>query len=212
MEKEDGTLDSQVWLIGDSNPENWDKYLHHPLDPRHPVRHNILTPILEVVQENVFHADRSRIDTKQFYIRNAVEDASGKPDSSDIGKKWYDKHIVEELKEFRESLADKNPILVISFGAFAFEFCRRALEQNPERNYGYWDTTKLGIEFKQRISEFEPDRINLLPLLHVSIARGKFLTSHKNFCGKEGENYFEFVGQQLAAIILKHETCFSFWL
>jgi hypothetical protein len=212
MEKAYGYPHSKVWLVGDSNPENWDKDLRYPFDPRHPVRHNILTPILEVVQENVFRADKSRIDTGQFYIRNAVEDASDKPDPLDIGKNWYGKQLGEKLKEFRESLADKNPILLMSFGAFAFEFCRRALGQNPERNYGYWDTKKLGIEFKQRIEKFDPDRINLLPLLHVSIARGKFLTSHKNFCGKEGGNYFEFVGQHLAAIFLKYKNRFSFWI
>lgn len=76
MKKEVGSRNSDIWLLGDSNPKNWQKVLKTPLDPRHPARHNIWTPVLEVIQDRVFRTCRCRVDTSQIYVRNAVEDDS----------------------------------------------------------------------------------------------------------------------------------------
>jgi hypothetical protein len=41
-----GDPDFPIWLLGDSNPKGWQSVLETPLDPRHPARHNIWTPVL----------------------------------------------------------------------------------------------------------------------------------------------------------------------
>lgn len=43
-----------IWLLGDSNPKNWDSILETPLDPRHPARHSIWTPVIDVIQDQAF--------------------------------------------------------------------------------------------------------------------------------------------------------------
>ena len=40
-----------IWLIGDSNPKNWENRLSYPLDARHPARHSIWTPVLDAMQD-----------------------------------------------------------------------------------------------------------------------------------------------------------------
>ncbi|MBA7548875.1 hypothetical protein ES705_41343 [subsurface metagenome] len=46
-------------------------------------------------------------------------------------------------------------------------------------------------------------KISLIPLLHRSIAGGRFIQSHEYFCNHKGANYFEFVGKKLADIMLE---------
>jgi hypothetical protein len=46
-----GNKNFPIWLLGDSNPERWQGELKTPFDPRHPVRHNIWTSILDVIQD-----------------------------------------------------------------------------------------------------------------------------------------------------------------
>lgn len=58
-----------VWLIADSEPKNWRKLLLAPLDPRHPVRHNIWTSVLEYMQEVLYKQKRLRFDAAKLYIR-----------------------------------------------------------------------------------------------------------------------------------------------
>jgi hypothetical protein len=52
-----GTTDIErarkIWLLGHSYPEAWVHVLNEPLDPRHPTRHNIWTPVLDRLQERV---------------------------------------------------------------------------------------------------------------------------------------------------------------
>ncbi len=45
------------------------------------------------------------------------------------------------------------------------------------------------------------DRINFLPLLHITISRGKFLQAHEYFTRIKGGNYFEFVSDQTGRAI-----------
>lgn len=46
--------------------------------------------------------------------------------------------------------------------------------------------------------------INLLPLLHVSIAR-KFLVSHQNFTRACDGNYFNHVAEEVSKLLLCHK-------
>jgi len=209
MKKEVGDRNSEIWLLGDSNPKNWQTVLETPLDPRHPARHSIWTPVLEIIQDRVFRENRSRVDTSSIYIRNAIEDPAGKPRSNSI--KW--ETIVErELQGFQEVVRGCQPKILFSFGAFAFEFARRAFGEEPKRSHNYWGARNLGHEFRQRVDQFDLNATNLLPLLHVSIARGWFIQSHEYFSGQEGGNYFEFVGNRIAQTLMEHGDRLKVWI
>jgi hypothetical protein len=208
MKREVGNRDFEIWLLGDSNPKNWQDALEFPLDLRHPIRHNIWTSVLDVIQDKVFRQCRRRVDTSFLYIRNAIESPNDKPPPGSI--EWGMK-IEEEIEEFRKLLHQHNPKLLLCFGAFSFEFARRALAQVPTRNYRYWGAEELGIEFEQRINQFNLNTTNALPLLHRSISGGKFIQSHDYFCGK-GNNYFEHVGSRIAEQLIRYRSQLQIWV
>ena len=209
MEREVGDRHSPIWLLGDSNPEQWQDTLKTPLDPRHPARHNIWTPVLEVIQDKVFRQCRSRVDTSSLYIRNAVGDPSLKPNPASI--EW-EQAIEGEVGALQELALKYAPKLLLCFGAFSFEFARRALDQEPLRGYGYWGARRLGEEFRRRISQFDPAITNALPLLHRSIAGGKYLQSHECFCDQVGANYFEVVGGSIAEKLIQYRGLLPIWI
>jgi hypothetical protein len=62
----------------------------------------------------------------------------------------------------------------------------------------------LGEAFRNAVEKFDPDRMNLFPLLHISIARGRFLQAHDYFTRIKGGNYFDFVSRQLADRLIAH--------
>jgi hypothetical protein len=100
----------------------------------------------------------------------------------------------------------------LCFGAFSFEFARRALGQQPQRVYNYWGARTLGAEFRRRLEDFKVDQVNALPLLHTSISRGRFVESHQYFSGQTDGNYFEYVGQALADRLLEHSADLPIWI
>ena len=203
MLRESGDRNSSIWLIGDSSPERWREWLHEPLDSRHPARHNIWTPVLEGIQKQVFCNDGRRVDDSQLYVRNAVHNREDKPHHN--AKDWGSK-LLEETNDFGKLLEKYKPPLVFTFGAFAFEFARRSLTREPKEGFSYWNTKRLGDEFRCSIREFQPRRVNLFPLLHVSIARGQFLKSHNNFTGENNGNYFDVVAGEIGYVLLKHKN------
>ena len=206
MNRDSGSKSFPMWLIADSSPPRWENCLVQPLDPRHPARHSIWTPILEGIQSEVFRAVRGRVDTTDLYVRNAVRSADDRPSSR--SPKWPPPLEAKTL-HLGKLLAKHSPKLVLTFGAFAFEFTRRSLQQGLPKPVSHWTTSALGREFKRCIETFDPARINLLPLLHVSIARGHFLRSHQNFTGLQDGNYFDYVGCKIATLLLAHEDEFS---
>ena len=208
MRRESGNRNSAIWLIGDSSPPNWSELLEGPLDSRHPARHNIWTPVLEGIQRQVFVGDRLRVDDSQLYVRNAVHDRKDKPPDSAL--EW-DSKLLEETVGFGKLLRAHVPTLVFTFGAFAFEFARRSLERETRRRFSYWTTLSLGAEFRQKVEEFDPGTVNVFPLLHVSIARGRFLKSHENFTQESNGNYFDFVGREIGALLLRHKDALNIW-
>lgn len=209
MKEEVGNRDFDIWLLGDSNPRNWQAVLETPFDPRHPARHNVWTPVLEVIQDRVFRECKSRVDASSVYIRNAVEDSFNKPDSRAV--EW-ESAIEEKAQELGAMIGKYKPRILATFGAFSFEFARRAFAEKPERSYGYWGAKRLGQEFRQRIDQFDVDTTNLLPLLHVSIARGRFIQSHDYYCDQQGANYFDFVGNHIAQKLIAHHKALNIWI
>jgi hypothetical protein len=209
MEREVGQRNFPMWLIGDSNPVQWQPLLRTPLDPRHPIRHNIWTSVLDVIQDKVFRAGKLRVDTSALYIRNAVDTPEKKPNQAD--KEW--KQVTEsEIDNLRYLIEVNRPIIILCFGAFAFEFTRRALGERNLVHYGYWGARRLGIEFRQRIGYFSPNTTNLLPLLHRSIAGGKFMQSHDYFCDERGLNYFEIAGSNIADKLVEYKDQLHLWI
>ncbi|MBI5778387.1 MAG: hypothetical protein HZA49_02905 [Planctomycetes bacterium] len=203
MKEKAGKEEFPIWLLGDSNPERWEDKLDEPLDSRHPARHNIWTPIIDIIQDRVFRKARKRINISNntVYIRNAIKHVKDKPKRDEL--EWG-KYVNDSIKVVNDSILKHHPKIILSFGAFAFEFGRRAIDERPER-YKHWGAESMGEKFRERIKGFNIKEPNIFPLLHVSIARGKFLESHKYFCNGHGDNYFEHVGNELSKIILNHE-------
>ena len=195
MNRTSGSADFPIWLIGDSSPGRWEAHLVDPLDSRHPARHNIWTPVLEGIQSRLYASGRKRLRTDGLYIRNAVHDPLDKPAGN--ARQWSSE-LEAETRDMRRLFDAYAPKLVFSFGAFAFEFSRRAHRESPRRGFRHWSTKRLGEEFTRRMDAFAPHDVNLIPLLHVSIARRYFLRSHENFTQMEGGNYFDYVARRIA--------------
>ena len=209
MQREVGDRSFPIWLIGDSNPEEWECDLEAPFDPRHSARHNIWTAVIDVVQDRVFRAHRARIDTSRLYIRNAIAKAKDKPRGKDV---IWPEDVTAEVAKLRDLVGECKPVFLFSFGAFSAEFVRRAMTQGPPRRYGHWGARNAGDAFRAQIAGFRPDAVNWLPLLHISISAGRFLSSHNQFCGRDGANYFDCVGNDLARVMIEHADVLPIWM
>ena len=178
-----------IWLIGDSPPERGADKLDTPLDPRHPARHNIWTSVADPMQDRLYRQKGLRLDTSHLYIRNAMTNLGEQIRSSGprLGE-LFDKH---------------RPSVVLTFGASAFMIALFASGEVPQKLY---KTTKLlGEEFRNRIGSYGEHKINIIPLLHTSVARRYFLSAHRDFVGTYGSvppNYFDYVGTKLADLLL----------
>jgi len=100
-------------------------------------------------------------------------------------------------------LIDKyKPKIILTFGVFAFKTTLLASGESPRK----FKTAKLlGEQFRSRIKNYDDHKVNVVPLLHVSIARRFFLEAHRDFVGHEGvthPNYFDYVGERLADLLL----------
>ena len=208
MDRDSGNLNSPIWIIGDSEPDRWKDVLKVPFDPRHPIRHNIITSIFDNVQDHIFRSTRKRIDTSIVYIRNAVDQASLKPRNNQLV--WSDQ-LSNEIRILNNLITMHNPLLIFTFGAFAYEFTCRSMNCNQNK-YSYWTTKRLGDEFRRNLSTSLQSNPIIIPLLHRSIAGGHFIKSHENFCGVEDANYFEYVGKELAEIIIKYLNNSDIWI
>lgn len=212
MEDYAGDPKFPVWLVADSQPKNWHHLLLTPLDPRHPARHNIWTSVLEYMQGTLYKQKKRRFDTERLYIRNAVTDPDEKPEGVRLN---WPQELRDKTNSLGISLSCFNPKVVLTFGAFAFEFARRACSEEPLLPYSHCTTAQLGNEFKKRIASYDALKPNILPLLHVSISRGRFLESHRYFVGGEGKeppNYFEYVGGKLAELFLQRLALEPIWV
>jgi hypothetical protein len=208
MNKETGKPSFPIWLIGDSNPKNWQDILEYPLDSKHPARHNIWTSVLEVIQRNLFEQCGKIFNVESIYIRNAIESPSSKPKGDTLD---WNQTVINKIEEFKDLIELYKPPIIITFGAFAFEFSRRTESNSKNKNFGYWGAEKLGNEFRTRTDNFDIKTSNIIPLLHTSISRGFFLESHEYFTKSKTENYFEYTGKIIAALLLKHKNELNIW-
>jgi len=205
MEREFGKRERKLWLIGDSEPNNNSDKLEHPFDLRHPTVHNIFTPILEQIQDNLFDVG-NRIDWNKLYIRNAVKSSND----------WDDESTLKvEIENFTNLINAYSPIIIFTFGTRAFEFVRRARDEES-RALDFWTTEMMGKEFAKRCKNFDVNSTNVIPLLHASICRGRFLEAHGNFCsavkeinGMDENNYFIATGKIIASIVKSNKSNFG---
>lgn len=124
LKRDNEHSDSAIWLLADSPPSKHEEYLDQPLDWRFPTRHNIWTPIETVINRELFRRQRSRIDDRKFYVRNAV----------DSPETWKDENkLNDEVLKFSRKLAEtKPPFLILTFGRNSFEFARRSQKEGKK--------------------------------------------------------------------------------
>ncbi|MEO8367961.1 MAG: hypothetical protein ABI806_02015 [Candidatus Solibacter sp.] len=208
MYRETGDPESAIWLLGDSNPKSENaepdavdpEYPLNPLDSRHPTRHNIWTPVLDVVQRHLFVARRSRLDDSGLYVRNAVGNPAHRREKEQRSR---------EIAELRNLLDRYRPPLLVPFAAFAYEFARHSLPgiDGVPQSWTVWNVKLLAGQFDEAISCLTgPDAggrlesTTVLPLLHAIGAR-QFRYCHREFSHGSG-NYFEYVGGRIAAVLI----------
>ncbi|WP_144428470.1 hypothetical protein [Azospirillum thiophilum] len=206
MKPFNGSAASPIWLIGDSNPGPWALKLKFPLDDRHPTRHSIWTPVWDRIQDRVFRSGALRLDDQNLFVRNAVADAAVKPRPTALD--WTNRELLSPLEGLRTDLQSFQPGLVLAFGQFSFEFVRRALNITPAYPCKHWGLGNLRRAFDDAIAAFDPDVTNVVPLLHATIARGKFLDAHAAF----GGHYFNYVGDGLAKLLLTRLRNAPVWI
>jgi len=201
------TLEKYVPLVEDSKRE-WGER-SNPIwllvNPKHPsVRQNIWTPILAEVQDKVYREIHTRVDTTNIYIRNVVSDCRVVPNTLN----WWDAEVATEIETFRELVLEHKPKILISFGAFPFEFLRRVYEIKPEKGPKYWGNCYLGDEFVKSIDNFDSEKINMLPLLRRVMTSGKFIEDHDCI----GQNYFHYIGTKLAEKLIENKDSLNIWI
>jgi uracil-DNA glycosylase len=187
-----------IWLIGDSPPEKWADKLDTPLDPRHPARHNIWTSVVDPMQDRLYRQRGLRLDTSCLYIRNA--------------KLSFDEQIQLSRPRLKKLLDKHRPGLVLTFGASAFMIALFASGEVPQKIYD--EAKLLGEQFRSRIEKYDENGVNIIPLLHISIAL-QFLSSHRDFVSTYGSmppNYFDYVGTKLADLLLAKLSDKPIWI
>jgi hypothetical protein len=197
-----GDKTSRIWLIGDSPPEKWKDLLRYPLDSHHPAVHNIWTPVLAKINECLFDYGL-RLNDRALYMRNAVASAT------DWGLTYEERDAKNSL---RPELEEYKPTVVITFGDRAYSMTRYI--RTGEKGYPITENRShtLGAIFHSAILSFNTESINVLPLLHVSVSRGRFLEGQSSFClmdietykDNEKHDYFAYAGYMIASV-LKHE-------
>ena len=193
MEEEKGDIKSPIWLIGDSPPKRYED-VKHPFDTRHPAVHNIWTPIAYKIQSKIYKEKSIFFDIdddNKRYILNAVTGSDIKP--KDNAFEWDNAELDSQLRKMTHLIKNYKPAMIITFGAFAFEFIRRCDDSDSikYRKYGYWGAKNLGKCF---LAAIEKKRI--VSLLHISISY-KWLSSHRQFTNDNDGNYFDFVSDKL---------------
>ncbi|ODA38974.1 hypothetical protein [Desulfosporosinus sp. BG] len=201
IKRETGEKEYPIWLL---------------FNPKHPaIRHYIWTPVLAEIQDKVFRELHTRINTANMYIRNVVSDSGIVPNTLN----WWGTEVSNEIELLRELVIEHQPKLLISFGAFPFEFVRRVYEIKPEKGPKAWGTSNLGDEFGKAIETFDINRTNRIPLLRRVVDSGKFIEEVSNFSRDDGDryfeevdNYFHFVGSKIAEKIIEHKDSLDIWI
>lgn len=189
MKREWGERTFPIWLL---------------INPKHPVvLHYIWKLVLAEIQNRLFRELQTRMDASKIYIRNAVSDSRIVPNTV----RWWDAELCAEIIQFREIIAENQPKMLISFGAFPFEFVRRVYSIKPEKGPKYWCTSNLGDEFRKSIENFDINHTNRIPLLRRVTERNKFMGNNADY-----EDYYQYVGTKIAETIIANKNCLNIWI
>ena len=194
MKRELGDRSYPIWLL---------------INPKYPaVRHDIWRPILDEIQDRVFRELYTRIDTSNLYIRSAVNDGGIVPNTLN----WWGKEVAKEIEFYREIVLKHKPKMLISFGAFPFEFARRVHEVKPEKGPKAWSSSILRDEFDNAIENFDINRTNRIPLLRRVIPTDKSVENRSVLSRTERETYFQHVGSKIAEKIIENKDHLDIWI
>lgn len=194
VEREWGDRTYPIWLL---------------LNPKHPsVRHNIWTPVLAEVQDKIYREIQNRIDTSQIYIRNVISDGSIVPNTLN----WWGSEVSKEIELCREIVLEYKPKIIISFGAFPYEFIRRVNKMKPEKGPKAWGNSNLEDEFQRSIENFDINKTNKIPLLRRMFVSSKIVRDQANYVRPDIENYFRYTGTKIAEKIIEHKASFNIWI
>lgn len=194
MKTELGNRDYPIWLL---------------INPKYPaVRHDIFRPVLDEIQDRVFRQLQTRIDTTNMYIRSAVNDGGIVPNTLN----WWGREVAKEIEFYREIIQEHKPKMLISFGAFPFEFMRRIFEIKPEKGPKAWSTSILKDEFEKSMENFDINQTNRIPLLRRVIATDKFIETQNFLSRTDRETYFQHVGAKIAEKIIENKDNLDIWI
>ena len=225
MEKFHREESRKIWLVGDSPPKYANR-LRYPLDSHHSAVHCIWTSVSSKINHCLFKHSLELSDDYP-HIRNAVTDKSHWENGDKICD-YLNKCKLEQEHEYNhiKDLDEHKPKVVITFGYKPFLFFNYLIKEissendNPlslEAPNSGTESKLLGDEFKKAINKFSLEEINLLPLLHISVGRGKkFLEGQADYCDydrkkyeKDNYCYFSHVGEKIAEVLLKHRDYFK---
>src|SRR5438876_1048251 len=209
MRHESGIREFPIWLLGGTEEIKWDNI--EPgleIDPGPPPVLSMWNPIISRIQNIIFKRIKKRIDELQIHIRNAIKDINYFPNP--VNKIWTP-YLYNLLGEFRNLIEKHKPIILITFGAFPFEFARRAVNEEETHPWDYWSSKRLGEEFRTRLDDFSADRTNVIPLLYETSHNGTFQIKRSNFCGDEKIDYPDYAAELIAEIILKFQKKLNIW-
>ncbi|HBW33870.1 hypothetical protein [Desulfosporosinus sp. BICA1-9] len=194
MKRELGDRNYPIWLL---------------INPKYPaVRYDIWRPVLDEIQDRVFRDFQTRIDTTNIYIRSAVVDGGIVPNTLN----WWGKEVAKEIEYYRAIVQEHKPKMLISFGAFPFEFARRVFEIKPEKGPKAWSTSILKNEFEKSIDDFDINQTNRIPLLRRVIASDKFIETRNILSPTDSETYFQHVGTNIAEKIIENRDQLDIWI
>ncbi|WP_235838936.1 hypothetical protein [Desulfosporosinus metallidurans] len=194
MKNESGERSYPIWLL---------------LNPKHPVvLRSIWTPILDEIQDKVYRKIETRIDTTNIFIRNTIDDSGKVPNTLN----WWAAEVAKEIELFRESILEYKPKILISFGAFPFEFVRRIFNIKPEKGPKYWSNSNLNSEFERAIENFDINQTNRIPILRQVSVSSKFEEDHRLSNLTDISNYFRNVGAKIADKIIENKDSLNIWI
>jgi hypothetical protein len=197
-----------IWLIGHSYPLNWVDQLDGPLDPRHPTRHSIWTPVLDQLQQYVYrNGEGRRLNMDRCFVDNVRI----KGDPEEIGGwDWKSEAMLLRAKDVQRDLTSCRPKIVITFGDEVYRFTS-AVRDGKEPSASKMTMPDLANCFNAAVQAFDPEATNILPLLHASVARRSWSTAGKDYAGSSGANYFTHAGEALARLLLEFGKDWDVW-
>jgi hypothetical protein len=208
MRHESGIREFPIWLLGGSEEIKLATQSESEYDPGPSPILGMWNPVISRIQNIIFKRIKKRIDELQIHIRNAIKDTDHFPNP--VNKIWTP-YLYNLLGEFRNLIEKHKPIILITFGAFPFEFARRALNEEETYPWDYWSSKRLGDEFRTRLENFDMKETNAIPLLHEIAQNETFEIKREQFCGSQKANYLDYVAGMVAEKILEFNKRLKIW-